>query len=81
MKDIKLKDLASTCDLIKVCLGQWDNHLMVSALPGWIAAVVLDIGLEIAIVWESHSLELWWSGSDHGVWRLEMVEWVSESHS
>ena len=53
---------------------------MISTLPTWVAALIHDIGLEVAIVWFIDTLKRWRSGPDKSIWRLKVVDWISESH-
>ena len=44
---IELEKLGALEDVIEVFLSKWDNHLVISALPVWIAAGIDDVGLEV----------------------------------
>ena len=80
VEDIKLKKFASIGDLIQICLGQRDHHLVIAALPAGIAALIDNVGLEVTIVWLVHLLQLRWLGLDKCIWRLQIVDWVPQSH-
>ena len=53
---------------------------MIPTLPTWVAALIYNIGLEVAIVWFIYALKRWRSGPDESIWRLKVVDWISESH-
>ena len=80
MQDIELKEFRAICKLFNIALRERDNHLMIPTLPTWVAALIHDIGLEVAIVWFVDTLKRWRSGPDESIWRLKVVDWISESH-
>ena len=44
---IELEKLGAFEDVVEVFLSEWDNDLVISALPVWIAAGIDDVGLEV----------------------------------
>ena len=45
--NIKLEKLGALEDVVEVFLSEWDNHLVISTRPVWIAAGIDDVGLEV----------------------------------
>ena len=80
MEDVELKQFSSIGDLLKVCFGQWDHHLVVAALPAGIAALIDNVGLEVSIMWLVHLLQLRRFGPDKCIGRLQIVDWIPQSH-